>query len=183
MLNKRITILPLACCLSLFAQGQSVSTAAPEERRVPTEEVLVTGDRSVMQLRIQMMNAEKQAYDIFNQYNDEKRFEIHCRMHQPTGTRIQRQVCQAGFEIEATSNHAQAYYADLRDYLDPYTSPNTSQTVQVPQAVSIASMQRKYKEKIRQVAEEHPDFLNAVIEYGALRQRYEAATSTGGGHD
>jgi hypothetical protein len=42
----------------------------------------------------------------------------------------------------------------------------------------IASQQKDYQQKMQQVALENPEFLDALIEYSQLRERYEAATRT-----
>ena len=166
----RFATITLILCLPFFSQAQQNESSAAKEAQDLPESIQVIGDRSIMQLRVQMMEAEKKAYEIFNKFNDEKRFEIHCTMHNPTGSRINRQVCTTGFENEASRVHAQAYYDDMF---------GTSNTVHVPFEVLVASQQEAYKKKIKQVAEENPEFLNAVIQFSEMRQRYEAATSTG----
>jgi hypothetical protein len=145
----------------VFADGQE--EASPEDQT--PEEILVIGERSKMQLRLQMWEAEANAYAIFNQFNDERRFEISCDLRAPTGTRIKRQLCTPRFQLDATSDHA-------KDYLN-----STSQYTQMEAA--IASQLQDYRNKIKQVAEKHPEFLDAVIRYSEIRKRYETATSTG----
>lgn len=44
----------------------------------------------------------------------------------------------------------------------------------------IASQQKEFRNKMKQVAEEHPEFLNALVRYVELRQRYENAARTFG---
>lgn len=46
----------------------------------------------------------------------------------------------------------------------------------VPVEFAIASQLDDYRKKIKQVAEEHPEFLQAVIEYTEKRQEYIEAT-------
>lgn len=143
------------------------------------EEIQIIGERSVQQLRLQMWDSEKAAYEIFNKFNDEKRFNIHCYMHEPTGSLIKRQVCTTEFEKEATRMHAQDYLSDMCRSRCYGGGPSNSYNIN--SAEMIARQQEEYKEKIRQVAEEHPEFLQAVIRFTELRQRYENETRTANG--
>lgn len=126
------------------------------------EEIVVIGERQTLQLRLQMWDAEARAYEIFNRYNDDPRFDIQCTQHQPTGTRISRQVCTPRFQLDATRDHAQ-------DYIN-----GTSQFI--PMHMVIARQLEEYRSTLKKVAEEQPDFLSAIIQYSEIRQRYEEAT-------
>jgi hypothetical protein len=173
---------------SPYCMAQRVEPASSRELQSLPEEVVVTAEPSLMKLRLQVVEAEKDAYDIFNKFNDEDRFRISCNMHQPTGTRIERQICQPEFEREATRAHGQDYFENAREMLNymancrpgaecrppSYTPPVMSRDV----ASAIASQQEDYRLKIKQVAEENPEFLEAIIHYSNLRENYEEATRT-----
>ena len=156
--------------LPALAQLVDIPLAMKQE---VAEEIVITGERSTMQLRIQLMEAEKQAYDIFNQFNDDRRFEISCSLSAPTGSRLLRQICQAEFEIQAMRGHAQDYY----NTMPGHGRPQGSVTKQYPPvAVELHRHQKAYREKMRQIAEEHPEFLDALARYAALNQEYEERT-------
>lgn len=149
------------------------------------EEVIITGDSSLLNLRMQMLEAEKRAYDVFNRFNDEARFEISCGITQPTGTRFRQQVCAPEFQNQANAMHArgalesykktwEGYVGGITNFLPPDTLPSPY----IPMEAVIAAQQGDYKRKLRQVAEEHPEFLDALIEYSQLREQHEAATAT-----
>jgi len=175
----RIGLYVLLTGLPVLAHGADEPVSTSQEQQILPEEITITSERSVPQLRTEMWKAEINAYDIFNKFNDEKRFNISCSMHQPTGTRIARQVCQAGFEIEATRAHGQDYLASLCDSLCIGNAPNSS-AMQYPSVeAAIASQQGAYREKIRKVAEENPEFLEAIIRYTEVREQYERAARSG----
>lgn len=157
-----IVFLLLAMQYPLMASAQSVEEAEQENNAIP-EEIVVTTNRSKLQLRLQLWDAEEKAYGVFNSFNDEKRFDIKCYLHEPTGTRIKRQICTPEFQLQATRDHAQDYINGILQH--------------VPVDVQIASQLGDYRGKIKQVAEEHPEFLNAIIEYTEKRQQYIEATS------
>jgi hypothetical protein len=176
-MNIRGTTIMIVLSIPLFVQAQQDEPIAGQEPRAqPIEEVLVTGERFMYQLRTQMMEAEQKAYEIFNQFNDEKRFNISCSTHQPTGSRIQRQVCQPGFQLDASRLHASQYVESTREALGQGGSSFTVQ--QQPQEAIVASQMEDYRRKLREVAQENPEFLDAIIRYSELRERYEEATRT-----
>ena len=157
----------------LPASAQLTDSPGAGQQNVP-EEIVITGERSTMQLRIQLMEAEKQAYEVFNQFNDDKRFNISCSLSAPTGSRLLRQICQAEFEIQAMRGHAQDYYDSMPG---PGRPPQGSVTKQHPPlAAELHRHQQAYRDKMRQIAEDHPEFLDALARYATLNQEYEART-------
>jgi len=173
----RMATLTLSLSLSILASAQDVYSLPKPPQELP-EEVVITGDRSLGQLHTRMLEAEKKAYDLFNQFNDEKRFRISCNQHRPTGSLLKNQICQAEFEREATRGHARDYWENLRALYDPY-SPYSDPHVAAPaQEAMIASQQREYRKKLKQVAEEQPEFLDAIIQYSELQAQYRDATRT-----
>lgn len=154
------------------------AAALPAQESALPEAVVITGDQRLFSLRTQMFEAEKKAYDVLNQVNDEKRFDIHCSTHQPTGTRIKPQICTPYCQIEANAASARGYWETLRDHLDIYSVEGTSQNVYMNAETRIASEQKDYQQKLRQVAKQHPEFLQAISEYTEMRRHYEDATSS-----
>jgi hypothetical protein len=171
----------VALCNPLGVLAQSGSPPTVPEGQAQPEEVIVVGQRQLLQLRTQMWEAEAAAYALFNRFNDEKRFDISCSMHQPTGTRINRQVCQPEFEIQAARGHAQDFFDGLGSAFDqPGSLPNGSIAPRhTPMASEILRQQPAYRKKIEQVAEEHPEFLDAIIRYSELREQHDAAIRSG----
>lgn len=136
-------------------------------------EIRVSPEESLVNLRLELQAAERNVYDIFNRLNDEDRFTIHCSINAPTGSNLKLQTCQVQFEIEAQRVHGRAYFENMRDFYDEFTEPNTSQTAHIPQEALIAYHQRAYREKMRTIAEEHPEFLEAVVRYTSIKERLE----------
>lgn len=149
--------------LPLNAVGQENEVAAKGSASEP-EEITVTGKRPLFQVRQELWSAEKAAYDLFNQFNDEARFKIHCHLHEPTGTRIRTQVCTPEFQLRATREHAQNYFNSFGQF--------------APMEMQIASQLPAYRRKIREVAEKHPEFLQAVIRYSEVRERISTELSS-----
>lgn len=148
--------------MGLASGGAAQPTASPTQE---VEEVTVTGQRAAMALRLQLEQAEKSAYDLFNKYNDDKRFRISCNEEAPTGSNFKRQVCQPEFERRAMSAHAY-------DYLGSLQNPDTESTTMsaAPVEAAIAAQLPALQRKMKQLAEQHPDFLEAVVAFSKLRQ-------------
>ena len=145
------------------------------------EEVVITSQQPLYELRSRMWEAEQEAYSLFNQFNDDKRFEIQCTRRAPTGSRISRQDCDTAFERQANAEHAAAYTESVRAALGQGGSPFAMPSV--PREAAIARHQRAYKAKMQEIAREHPEFLEAIVAYSELRERYEAAAGNGGEAD
>ena len=161
----------LACCFMLLTNSIVLpfnavardNEIAAEKSTAEPEEITVTGKRPLFQLRQELWRAEKAAYDVFNQFNDEARFKIHCNLHEPTGTRIRTQVCTPEFQLRATREHAQNYFYSFGQF--------------APMEVQIASQMEAYRRKMREVAEENPEFLEAIIRYSEVRERISTELS------
>lgn len=149
------------------------------------EEITIKGERPQFQLREELWSAERKAYELFNRFNDERRFEISCGMRQPTGTRFETQICQPRFVQEATSANGQAFLESYRRFLEPYIigegAPATdgSSSSSMPAEIRIASQQPQYQKKMREIAEQHPEFLDAIIRYSEIRSRYQEVSRQG----
>ena len=143
-------------------QQTELQDESGQERQRPLEQVQIIGSR--LNLRTQMLEAERKAYDTFNKYNDEKRFSIRCTMHAPTGSNIKKQICQAEFERDATRAHAQAYH------LTNYIGMNTAA---MPVEAVIAANLEDFKRKQQQIAQEHPEFLEAIKDYIELKEQFQ----------
>lgn len=170
-----VIALILTACMPLcsLAQPDAPATEAPEE-------VIVTGKRDQLALRTRLLQQEKAAYDVFNQFNDDRNFDIHCSMHQPTGSRLEIQVCEPEFEIQAKRTHARHYFENMRDMLNQFAAgaqvpAERTPPVYIPQEAVIASQQKAYRNKLKQIAEEHPEFLEALVKYTEARKQYEQA--------
>jgi hypothetical protein len=122
--------------LMFMDSAKLLAAETPDAPDAPPEEVIITGERGMGQMRIQLFEAEKNAYDIFYQFNNERRFRTINGVPPP--------------QMDGTPT--------------PY----------IPAEVMIASQQKAYQRKLKQVAEEHPEFLNALIELSRLRERYDA---------
>lgn len=174
MKSNSLSFAPALMCVCISMSLSSTFAAAQAVSGVP-EEVTIVGSRMLLQLRTRMLEAEEQAYAVFNQFNDEARFDIQCSWQDRTGSHMRVRVCVPKFQLDAQAAHARSFLSNYRDYLDAFSLPDTTFTGHQPMEAVIASQQPDYKRKLEQVAIEHPEFLDSLMDYSALRQQYEAA--------
>lgn len=171
-----------ATMLCTFCLHQAALAAQPESARVApavedAEEIIVTGRRMRYELRLEMESAERVVYHLFNDLNDEPRFEISCAMHAITGTTRKSQVCQTEFERRALSLEGQDYLAAYRAYLEPAPcagcSPAEPFSTAAPSTMSIAPQQMELQGKMREIAETHPEFVDALVRFVEAKGQYD----------
>lgn len=171
-----------ATLLCVFCLPQLVLAAEPESAPLAPagekpEEVIVTGRRTRFELRLEMEQAERVVYNLFNELNDEPRFEISCAMHAITGTTRKSQVCQTEFERRALSQEGQDYLAAYRALLEPRPcsgcEPAEPFVTAATSAMIIAPQQKELQGKMREIAETHPEFVDALVRFVEAKGRYD----------
>lgn len=167
----RVTLL-LCLPVSVLAQQGDTSPTAETE----PEEMVIRGDSPLHQIRAQMLSAEEQVYELFNQLNDEARFNVTCDIHQPTGTRFREQACLPRFVRDATRDHGRHYWETYRTFLDPHTPNEGVYYTHAPMQTQIASQQEAFRDKMREVARDNPAFLEALARHSRLVEHYKAET-------
>ena len=144
--------------LPAVTESPAVASAAADD---DVEELIVRG-RSRTFLRERLVLAEDKLYSVYNDLNTIDEFDIHCRMHAETGTRIPQRICQANFQSELNAHKGQALLAALRGEAFG-TDWQTAESEMEYKAEQLeAHMQR--------LALEHPELLEAMRElYEAMR--------------
>jgi len=171
MLRKARTLwiagILLGCCLSPIALAQGddadiAATATTESEEI--DEIVVLGAHSLTLLRQEVIVAEDKFFDLYNELNDDDRFDIICENRRPIGTRIQVRECKARFvrdaEVEATQN------ALVMD--------NSPANVA---AQPIRASKEDYEtldKKLKTFAVENPELQKALMEYDNLSKKYSA---------
>ena len=174
LMTVRITATLLVLCLPSWVMAQQENPTPPGNQSKP-EEIVIIGDQFT--LRKKMLAAERNAYDVFNKFNDDKRFMISCSESAPINSHLTRQLCEPEFKIQATAGHARDFLASLRD--NSTDSNGNPVDIQVPthepMEIAIGRQLPAYQKKMKQVAEQHPEFVEAIKQYSKLREQYEGA--------
>jgi hypothetical protein len=178
------------------AQAQQPVQPAPEAE--PTEGiddyVVVQGWRHPVQLRMRMVEAELAVYDLFNQFNDDASLRLECFKRTIGGTRLQTTDCAPRFESQALAEEGRDALEVMRAYLNGVAMSegnfapgaqndtgrsNTAQfinyaptTMGRPADLMIKAGQGRLQDKMDEIAAEHPEFVEAVVEYVESKTRY-----------
>jgi len=152
---------------SLYAQTPQQEQMNPGVEEAPMEEIIVIGQRSIMNLRMQVDQAVDRMYAIYNEVNKDDDYDIICKREAPTGSLIKRKVCTPVFYSKEESRATQlAMDMDSRNgfmFFDYSVIPLKN---------------KKLKENMKRLILENPSLFNAVVEQVKLseelkRQRRE----------
>jgi hypothetical protein len=173
--SKSLATLALLCTLAALTQ----SALAMEATEAP-EEIIVTGRKSLGQLRLEIEFAQDRMFGLFNELNGDERYDIHCDAIQPLGTRISQRECIPEFLRMAKERSAKAYIAGIQSGSSIMLSDangSFSMSVLPPQA-EIEYRYPLLREKMNGLIMQNPEFAEAVGEHHRLTQELERRTSS-----
>jgi hypothetical protein len=181
-----LSCLALSVCNLALAQDESAArngaeAAAPQET---PDEVVVTGKR-LSELRVEVQNARKRAYDIFNQINSDNDFDVHCGDQTRIFSHAKVFVCRPQFEKRIEAQAA-------REYLDGLLVSCRGEGGVTQECMFSAAGQRglaraagaesplggkrqQLNEEIVRLANQDPRFAQAILDFYAASQSYKAA--------
>lgn len=95
-------VLVTGATLLLALSPAGMCQTPPDQKAEPAasdtiEEIIVYGYKSLGRLRVDMYKAEVKVFDLFNAFNSDNEFDIHCRQESRTGTRIKKRVCKPNY--------------------------------------------------------------------------------------
>ncbi len=108
---RRVHVTGATLLLALSPAG--LCQTPPDSKAEPAssdtiEEIIVYGYKSLGRLRIDMYKAEVKFFDLFNAFNSDNEFDIHCRQESRTGTRIKKRVCKPNYMDEIIEHETQS---------------------------------------------------------------------------
>jgi len=178
--------------IAVAGSGQALAQSEPaagERRDAATqqeapEEVIVRG-RRIGELRAEIEDARKRAYDIFNEINSNNEFDVRCRKDSQPGTNIPQVVCRPLFEAQISRAAAKDYLSGLlwacrgSDGVtqDCMFSNSASAAIGALQGAEgpAASKRDQMQEEIMRLANQDERFAQAIIDWYEANQQYEAA--------
>jgi hypothetical protein len=142
------TLLPCA-----FAQEP-----AGEDVDETIDEITVMGARSLAMMRAEVIKAEDAIYELFNELNDDDGYDIICKKETRIGSQIPQRVCLARM---------------YRDEVAMATVDQEGPAMPVGNMTRSSRNQAILIDKMRALANEHPELLDALKKRYALDQRYK----------
>ncbi|MES2604008.1 MAG: hypothetical protein V4603_03665 [Pseudomonadota bacterium] len=184
--SKRGTSLVSCLALSLWigtasaAQGQAPENNLDSQGR-PIEQIDITGRKTMIALQVEINNAEIRMFNLFNQLNDVREFEISCQAVMITGSRIAERECVPMYMKRMRFRNVENFlFTDL-------TPPQVNEKPSGGWAMDLKGVQdseqllwfknqpktRAFTTKFQELAADHADLAAAAQDLQAKRQRLE----------
>ncbi|MEX0618633.1 MAG: hypothetical protein WDZ76_05085 [Pseudohongiellaceae bacterium] len=180
--------LKLVCLAGLLFVGppalsQDSSQADPRDNETapPIEAITITGERTLLSMRIQIESAEELLYGMFNTLNSSDDFDIHCRHLRSVRSHLPRRVCEPVFFFSLRKDNSQQALMDIRQ---AYTSEGID-PVMLSSGMALLDSDSELRslaegrftemnEEILKLAMENPAYLEALLRVNNLKTEYEA---------
>jgi len=161
----KLVTLPLLIALLASATAEEVVEARNDEQSTEIQpdaeiidEVTVLGVRELADLRAEVVEAEDAVYAVFNDLNDDDRYDIICKKETRIGSQIPKRVCQARLYRDAVA-------AEAEGVVDGEIMPGMK--------VNSAKHNAILREKMAALANKHPDLLAALKNRLELSEKFE----------
>jgi hypothetical protein len=165
----------LSLGLALAASIPCAAAMAATAGEAP-EEIIVTGTQTLTQLQLKIELAQDRMFGLFNEFNDDDRYDIQCIVETRTGTLISQRVCQPEFLRKSIELNARAFLAGKQGAGDE--AAGTTAVQSLPPQAEINYRYPLLKEKMNALVERNSAFAEAVAEHHALIEEMERRTSS-----
>lgn len=135
-------------------------TLAAETTDLP-EEIVVNAPESLRNLRLEIGQAQVAMFNVFNEINDDDRFDVHCEYVRRWQSKIREQVCSPVYLKTAQVQEVNLLLRQMG---------HTSAEAGGPGVTQMDYMNAQFEEKMKALFEEHPEFRQAVGEYQSLEE-------------
>ena len=168
--------------------GQEDENADPDQEsqenvsQRPIEEIQVTGERTLLTMRNEIIREEENLYRIFNELNSHDRFDIKCKTERRISTAILARNCYPRFFTDLRRAENSFALSEFRqafsdDGVDPALFNMGMGKIKNDRAIRelAAGDYQALSEEMLRIATENPDYLNILMKVADLKANYEAA--------
>lgn len=149
-------------------QDASSTLAVSGEQTMDLEEVEVIG-KKLYQLKKELMATQDHFFALYNEFNTNDDFDIHCTLHAPVGTRIEQRQCRLESLIEAPAQEGQNFFLGLNS--DP---PQPARPSVSPHTLWYQRADED-RRTMKAVLEAHPVLIEVAGEWRQKQARLEKA--------
>ena len=154
---------------SASAPGQTDPAESPDDEAIQyvetLEEIIVYGDKSLHVLREETIAAEEAVFSIYNDINSNDDFDIHCYEEARTGTRIKSRTC--------VPNYVRGISQDPRH--NAFIQAGRASGPWIPDWAGANKNFRALMLEMETLALEHPELLDALVEYAIKKETLSKA--------
>lgn len=137
------------------------SSALAEEGEEPIEEITAYGQKTLLNLKFAAYQAEDSFFNLFNELNDDDRFDVYCEKRARKGSRIRTRQCWSPFEREIDEEAARDYFLT-----------GGSGFVALQNEGKIRQMRKKQAEMLKVMVLENPELQQRYVELGKANMRF-----------
>ena len=188
MFPGKIFIHVLILSASTCVYGQEDENADPNQEsqqtasQRPIEEIQVTGERTLLTMRNEIIREEENLYRIFNELNSHDRFDITCKEERRVYSHIPARNCYPKFFTDLRMDTTRFAVGELRqafsdDGVDPALFELGLSRIESDRELreKSAGDYQALSEEMLRIASENPDYLNILMKVADLKANYEAA--------
>lgn len=158
--------------------GAEASTESPEvvvqQATGPTEEVVVTGQRTITSLISEAGRETENFYARLNAVIDKPEFQITCQNERPPGSNITERVCRTGYQEDLLSRSALSAiqgFGTTEEGGRTFARPNYEMDPRINQ------MQQQFEQEILQAVNTDPELNQSVVRLMQLKSAVESYRS------
>lgn len=176
--KHNILFLSFFTVLTLTTFNQS-SFAQSNDKAQQIEEIVVTSQRSLRAMRLEMENAEQAVFDVFNQKYAGTDFEMICVREKPTKYEYDPIANSFGVRVCRSLMSHNLRKKQLQDFTEMVAAEQEGY-VGVPVDIDYyAATAREYDKellgKVSELIQENPEYGEALSSYNDAKSSYEAA--------
>ena len=168
--------------------GQEDENADPDQEsqenvsQRPIEEIQVTGERTLLTMRNEIIREEENLYRIFNELNSHDRFDITCKEERRVFSNIPARNCLPRFFTDLRMDTNRFALSELRqafspDGVDPALFELGLSRIENDRQIRelAAGDYQALSEEMLRIASENPEYLNILMKVADLKANYQAA--------
>ena len=168
--------------------GQEDENADPDQEsqenvsQRPIEEIQVTGERTLLTMRNEIIREEENLYRIFNELNSHDRFDIKCKVERRTWSYILARNCYPKFFTDLRRAENSFALSEFRqafsdDGVDPALFNMGMGKIKNDRQIRelAAGDYQALSEEMLRIASENPEYLNILMKVADLKADYQAA--------
>ena len=186
--GSKILLYLLVGVVPVCLYGQEDENADPDQEpqenvsQRPIEEIQVTGERTLLTMRNEIIREEENLYRIFNELNSHDRFDITCKEERRVFSNIPARNCLPRFFTDLRMDTNRFALSELRqafspDGVDPALFELGLSRIENDRQIRelAAGDYQALSEEMLRIATENPDYLNILMKVADLKANYEAA--------
>ncbi|HEX5046603.1 MAG TPA: hypothetical protein VFX89_05735 [Gammaproteobacteria bacterium] len=158
--------------VSPSADAQPVAETANQDK---PDEMIVRGRKSAFALQHEADLALEHVFDVFNQYNSDDDFDIHCSLKRVIGTRTKKQVCSPVYADKATAKAGRELTRRIQAECGNQICERglfSGQGQWQSALADLGVMNQRLEAEMKRLALEKPEVAKAIDEFNAKERAY-----------